>query len=76
MQTINTMQTRSQTAYENNAPYSVDIDFDEASKEWKSNKKYIGNSCYKYICSKITTSGNQCKRESLPNCNFCKCHNK
>lgn len=70
------MQTRTQILYENNAPYSIDIDFNEASKEWKSNKKYIGNSCYKYICSKITKSGNHCKRESLPNCDFCKCHNK
>lgn len=43
------MQTRSQTNYEKNALYEVDIDFDEASKLWKSNKKSIGNGCYKYI---------------------------
>jgi len=42
-------ETRSQTNYEKNALYEVDIDFDEASKLWKSNKKSIGNGCYKYI---------------------------
>ena len=65
------MFTRSQTKL-----YEVNIDFDEASREWKSNKKSVKNGCYKYICIKITNSGNQCKRESMPDCDFCKCHNK
>jgi hypothetical protein len=29
--------------------YEVNIDFDEASREWKKNKKSIGNGEYKYI---------------------------
>ena len=31
----------------------VDIDFDEASRLWKSNKKSTGNGWYKYICINI-----------------------
>ena len=54
----------------------VDIDFDEASRAWKSNKKSLGNGCYKYICTKITKTGKQCKNDSLRNCEFCRFHNK
>lgn len=54
----------------------VDIDFDEASRSWKSNKKSIGNGCYKYICTKITKTGKQCKNDSLRNCDYCRLHNK
>ena len=54
----------------------VDIDFDEASRLWKSNKKSTGNGCYKYICIKITKTGKQCKNDSLRNCAFCRFHNK
>ena len=79
------MNTRSQQNYENEALYEVNIDFDGASEAWKSNKKYIGNGCYKYItpsnktqvhnkstrCVQITKSGTQCKRESINDCEFC-----
>jgi hypothetical protein len=54
----------------------VDIDFDEASNAWKSNKKSTGNGCYKYICIKITKTGKQCKNDSLRNCDYCRFHNK
>lgn len=54
----------------------VDIDFDEASRLWKSNKKSLGNGCYKYICTKITKTGKQCKNDSLRNCEYCRFHNK
>ena len=37
------MNTRSQTKYDNNALYEVNIDFDEASNAWRANKKSIGN---------------------------------
>lgn len=30
------------------AKYVVDIDFDEASREWRKNKRSIGNGCYRY----------------------------
>ena len=69
------MFTRSQSKL-NKVLYEVNIDFDEASREWKSNKKQMKNGCYKYICIQITKSGNQCKRESEQGCDFCKCHNK
>jgi len=36
------MKTRSQTKKEH-ILYEVNIDFDEASREWKKNKKSIGN---------------------------------
>jgi hypothetical protein len=52
----------------------LNLDFDDASKCWKLNKKYIGNGCYKYICTKLTKSGKQCKNESLRNCEFCRFH--
>lgn len=57
------MKTRSQTRKEesnNNSTlvelYEVNIDFDEASKAWKQNKKSIGNGYYKYICSRCGKS--------------------
>lgn len=58
------------------APFEVDINFDEASQAWRANKKPVGNGCYKYICSKETKTGNQCKREALAGCEFCKIHRK
>jgi len=61
---------------ENIVLYVVEIDFDEASRMWKANKKSIGNGSYKYICSQTTKSGNECKRESLPGCDYCKQHFK
>jgi hypothetical protein len=80
------MQTRSQTqqSLEKIVPKScqhplfgkVDIDFDDASKCWKLNKKSIGNGCYKYICTKIIKTGKQCKNDSLRNCEWCRFHNK
>lgn len=71
------MQTRSQTKHIlEKVVVKVDIDFDDASRAWKSNKKSIGNGCYKYICTKITKKGKQCKNESLRNCGYCRFHNK
>jgi hypothetical protein len=61
---------------ENIVLYMVEIDFDEASRMWKANKKSIGNGSYKYICSQTTKSGNECKRESLPGSHYCKQHFK
>ena len=40
----------------NNTPeLVVDIDFDESSIAWRSNKCPIGNGCYKYIVEKPVT---------------------
>jgi len=68
------MYTRSQAKYDSKAIYSVDIDFDEASDAWRSNKKSIGNGQYKYMCLAITKSGINCKRESIAGFNFCSMH--
>jgi len=71
------MQTRSITSFLKNKPdYELNINFDEASNLWRSNKKCIGNGTYKYICSKQTKSGNQCKREKMIDSCFCKMHDK
>tara|TARA_Y100000768_G_C23980035_1_gene685199 strand:+ start:199 stop:393 length:195 start_codon:yes stop_codon:yes gene_type:complete len=53
-----------------------DIDFDEASKLWKQNKKYIGNGCYIYICMAITVKNKPCLNKPLKNGNFCHIHKK
>lgn len=69
----NKMNTRSETRYKNSAKYTVEIDFDGASADWRANKKATSNGCYKYICCQNTKSGN-CKRESLMGSNYCKIH--
>jgi len=75
------MQTRSQTRYNSQSKYEVNIDFDDASVAWKANKKSIGNGVYKYICMHNTntntntnTNQKQCNRKPLSGCNFCKIH--
>jgi hypothetical protein len=70
------MNTRSKTNYENNAPYSVDIDFNDASESWKSNKKSKGNGCYTYICGQILKNGKPCMREPGVDCETCSYHKK
>jgi len=68
------MNTRSQTKYDNNALYEVNIDFDKASNAWRANKKSIGNGTFKYICCGLTKTGNKCNRQSLENSEYCKIH--
>jgi hypothetical protein len=70
------MQTRSETNYENNALYTVEIDFDDASKEWKSNKLDMGNGVYKYICAKKGINGNLCIKKCLAGEEYCRVHLK
>lgn len=40
-----------------------EIDFDEASREWRANKKTKPNGCYEYVCGQITKTGNKCQRK-------------
>lgn len=72
------MKTRSQTVKEmtQRPPYTVDIDFDEASESWKSNKKSQGNGTYTYKCRGFTAKGNTCNRKPLNDCDYCKLHRK
>ena len=41
------------------------IDFDEASIEWRKNKKKTKNGQFEYICSYIHTNGKQCRKTIL-----------
>ena len=54
------------------------IDFDDASKCWKENKKSIGNGSYVYICNQLTKEGKPCRREvmKIVGAETCKCHSK
>jgi hypothetical protein len=70
------MYTQSESNCESREIYSVDIDFDDASNAWKSNKRSVGNGQYKYICFAITKAGTNCKRESIAGLNFCSLHCK
>jgi hypothetical protein len=55
--------------------YAVDIDFDEASRAWTSNKKSIGNGSYKYMCAGVFKNGKKCNRTvDQVGCEFCKMH--
>ena len=49
-------------------------DFDYASECWKSNKKYVGNGCYKYMCQGVTKKGKPCVRTALLGEINCKMH--
>jgi len=42
--------------------YVVNIDFDEASAAWKKNKKSIGNGCYTYVKTSVTTRSKSQKK--------------
>lgn len=53
----------------------VNIDFDEATKEWRSNKKSIGNGHYKYICQLIIRGKNNiCEKSCYKGTNTCWIH--
>jgi hypothetical protein len=70
------MKTISQTKYENSAQYEVNINFDEASEAWKSNKRSICNGSYKYVCAKVGKNNNHCISKCLPGQNYCMTHLK
>jgi hypothetical protein len=74
------MKTRSQTRKENNKDetvlYEVNIDFDEASSAWRSNKKYIGNGQYKYVCPQEKQDGSICKKVCYKGSEYCWSHRK
>ena len=43
--------------------FEINIDFEEASKLWNSNKKKLSNGCYEYVCGKKLENGLFCKRK-------------
>ena len=66
------MLTRSKSA---KLIYTVEIDFDEASREWNANKKCIGQ-MYVYTCNSVCLNGKICKRQVYRNSEKCFCHSK
>jgi hypothetical protein len=55
--------------------YTVEIDFDEASREWKKNKKSIGSGSYKYIgCIYKYKNGHNCGRSTVNDTDYCAVH--
>jgi hypothetical protein len=73
------VKTRSQTKLEKlnqDKIYEVNIDFDLASEAWKSNKRYIGNGTYTYVCAKSGKNNKKCVSRCLPGEIYCKTHLK
>jgi hypothetical protein len=69
------VKTRSQIKYEMSL-YEVNIDFDDASEAWKSNKLSIGNGSYKYVCCNKGKNNKTCIAKCLPGENYCRTHLK
>lgn len=38
------------TRYKKKQTLRFTIDFDDASKQWRKNKQYLGNGCFQYKC--------------------------
>ena len=55
--------------------YTDKIDFDESSKQWRKNKRYIGNGVFEYKCSHISSKNLYCKNNVF-NSGLCKYHIK
>jgi len=53
----------------------VEIDFDEASKAWRENKKSIGNGSFKYICC-ADKNGKKCGIKCIEREIYCRSHYK
>jgi hypothetical protein len=45
--------------------YDNQFDFDDASNEWRKNKKQQPNGRFEYICNYIHTNGKQCRRSTI-----------
>jgi len=55
-------------------PFEVNIDFDEASREWRKNKDHIGKGYFVYRCIYVHSDGKVCNKQvsPLPQRNICK----
>jgi len=65
------MQTRSQQM---KPKYEVEIDFEDASNAWRSNKISMGNGMYNYRCSATKRDGCQCSQAVSDRTDYCKMH--
>ena len=63
-----------QNAHTNVYDNISNINFDEASEEWKKNKKSIGNGMYKYICQVVKTNNTLCCKTVYKDSEFCWIH--
>lgn len=55
--------------------FEVNIDFDEASEAWKTNKKSIGNGSYKYVCP-FEKNKKKCGKSCYKGTQYCWQHRK
>jgi hypothetical protein len=62
------MKTRSQI-------YDVEIDFDDASREWLKNKRKLRDATYEYKCMRQFMSGRYCSRTPKFGEEYCIAHN-
>jgi len=67
------METRAKSIM--NHPYP-EFDFDDASVQWRANKRRLPNGCYQYICMEKTNTGKPCNRNPLLGEDGCKNHNE
>jgi len=56
--------------------YEVNIDFDDAIREWLRNKRKLRNCVYEYKCMFVSSSGRECTGKSVINRNCCWRHRK
>ena len=57
--------------------YSNSIDFDEASRLWRLNKKYLGNGYFRYKCAHFSTNTQSyCGNKLHESHSHCKYHYK
>jgi hypothetical protein len=52
----------------------VDINFHEASKEWRKNKHYEGSGRFSYICGQPTKAGSPCQNKPMDKEHYCRHH--
>jgi hypothetical protein len=48
--------------------------FDDASKEWRANKRKLKGGAYRYTCEHTYTHGKKCGRDVYMKTQFCRQH--
>tara|TARA_B110000858_G_C17644985_1_gene399967 strand:+ start:507 stop:716 length:210 start_codon:yes stop_codon:yes gene_type:complete len=62
-----------------NKEFNIDIDFDEASREWRKNKKLLKNCMFSYIktkqnCCHVCDIGKKCRKKRIIDSDYCEWH--
>lgn len=71
---------RSQRYHSKSEPpqqYDVSIDFDEASRAWRANKRHVGNGMFVYVCEYVLPCGKKgykCNKRCMVGTNVCYVH--